>query len=267
MPSPTHTFETPEAIAIDLSVEFGNTRIVGADRITTVVEVRPARDGRRVDIEAAEQTRVHFADGRLEIRAPKPRHLGLIGRPGAIDLILQVPTGSHVRVNCAYGDIDTEGRLGDCSFKTSYGTLQVRDAGALTMETSAGNITAGRVAGVAEITTSAGDIRVEETGGAANLKTSAGDVRVERAGDAIQARTAYGGIRVARAVRGQLDLTTSYGDVEVGVANGTATLLDVRSNHGRVRNELIQVDAAPESGESLKLRAQTGYGDIRIRRA
>nr|MDQ6885087.1 DUF4097 domain-containing protein [Candidatus Dormibacteraeota bacterium] len=234
---------------------------------TTVVEVRPGREGRRADIEAAERTRVQLADGRLEVRAPRSRHLALIGRPGAIDLIVQVPRGSHVRGNSSYGDIDTEGQLGDCSLKTSYGTLSVQDVGALTLETSAGNITAGRVAGVAELSTSSGDVRIEETGAPANLKTSAGDVRVERAGDAIQARTAYGGIRVGRALRGQLDLTTSYGDVEVGVAEGTTTLLEVRSNHGRVRNELIQVDGAPESGESLKVRAQTGYGDIRIRRA
>ncbi|MDQ6709020.1 MAG: DUF4097 domain-containing protein [Candidatus Dormibacteraeota bacterium] len=267
MPIPILTFETPAAISIDFDVEVGNVRVIAGDRETTVVEVRPARNGRRGDVEAAERTRVQFADGRLEVRAPRSRHLGLIGRPGAIDLVVQVPRGSHLRGNSSYGDIDTEGQLGDCFLKTSYGTLQVQDVGALTLETSGGNITAGRVAGVAELSTSSGDVRIEETSAPANLKTSAGDVRVERAGDAIHARTAYGGVRVGRAVRGQLDLTTSYGDVDVGVADGTATFLEVRSNHGRVRNELVQADDPPESRESLKVRAQTGYGDIRIRRA
>ena len=267
MPSPLQTFTTPEPISVDLTVEFGGARLIASDRKTTVVEVRPARDGRRADIEAAERTRIQFAEGRLEVRAPKPKALGLIGRPGAIDVVIQLPSGSHVRGNGGYGDFDTEGRLGDCFFKTSYGTLKVQDVGALTLHTSAGNITAGRVAGVAEISSSSGEIRIEETGAPANLKTSAGDVRVERAGDAINARTAYGGIHVAHAMRGQLELATSYGDVEVGVAVGTATFVELRSNHGRVRNELDRVDDPPASGEFLKVRAQTSYGDIRIRRA
>lgn len=264
---PLHEFETPDAISVELNVEFGGARLIAGDRNTTVVDVRPASDGRRADVEAAEQTRVQFTGGRLEIRAPKPRHLGLFGRPGAVDVVVQLPSGSHVRGNSAYGDFDTEGRLGDCFLKTSYGTLHVQDVGALTLQTSAGNITAGRVAGVAEISTSSGDLRIGETESAANLKTSAGDIRVERAGDALNARTAYGGIRVAHAVRGELALTTSYGDVEVGVADGTTTFLELRSDHGRVRNELHRADDPPESSEFLKVRAQTAYGDITIRRA
>ena len=261
------TFETPEAISVDLSVEFGGARMIARDRKTTVVEVRPARDGRRADVEAAEQTRVEFAGGRLEIRAPKPRHLGLFGRPGAIEIVIQLPTGSHVRFDGAYGNFDTEGRLGDCFIKTSYGDLRVQDAGALTLQTSAGNISAGRVAGVAEISCSSGDLRIGETGAQANLKTSAGDIRVERAGNGIRARTAYGAIRVAHAVRGQLDLTTSYGDVEVGVADGTATFLELSSKHGGVRNKLDRVDDVPNPGEFLKVRALTNYGEITIFRA
>jgi hypothetical protein len=261
------TFDTPEAISVDLDVQFGGARIIAGDRKTTVVDVRPASEGRRADIEAAERTRVQFAGGRLEVRAPKPRGLGLFGRAGAVDVVVQLPSGSHVRGNSAYGDFDAAGRLGDCFFKTSYGTLHVEDAGALTLQTSAGDITAGRVAGVAEFRSSSGDLRIGETSAPANLKTSAGDIRVEKAGESINARTAYGAIRVAHAVRGQLELTTSYGDVEVGVADGTETFLELRSDHGRVRNELDRVDDAPEPGGFLKVHAEVGYGDIRIRRA
>jgi Putative adhesin len=267
MPSPMHTFDTPEAISVDLNVEFGGARIIARDRKTTVVEVRPMSEGRRADIEAAKQTRVRYAGGRLEVGAPKPRGLSLFGRPGAVDVVVQLPSGSHVRGNTGYGDFDAEGRLGDCFLKTSYGTLHVEDVGALTLQTSAGDITAGRVAGGAEIRSSSGDIRIGETSALANLKTSAGDIRVESAGESINARTAYGAIRVGHALRGQLDLAASYGDVEVGVAEGTATFLELRSNHGRVRNELDLVDEAPEPGEFLKVHAETGYGDIRIRRA
>jgi putative adhesin len=265
--APTATFDSPEAISIDLDIEYGGVRIIAADRKTTVVDVRPASEGRRADLDAAERTRVHFADGRLEVRAPKPRGLSRFIRPGGIEVVMQVPSGSHVRGNTAYLDFDAEGRLGDCFIKTSYGTLRVEETGALTLQASAGNITAGRSTGPAEISSSSGDLRLGEAIGPANLKTSSGDIRVERADNSISARTAYGAIHVAHAVRGELDLTTSYGDIEVGVVEGTATFLELRSDHGRVRNELDRVDDAREPGEFLKVRARVGYGDIWIRRS
>ena len=265
--APTHTFDSSEAISIELDVEYGGVRIIASERTTTVVDVRPASEGRRADIDAVERTRVQFSGGRLEVRAPKPRGLSRFIRPGAIDLIMQVPAGSQVRGHTAYLDFDAEGRLGDCFIKTAYGTLRVEEAGSLTLQTSAGNVTAGRATGPVEISSSSGDLRLGETSAPATLKTSSGDIRVERAGESINARTAYGAIHVAHAVRGQLDLTTSYGDIEVGVVEGTATFLELRSDHGRVRNELDRVDDSAESVESLKVRARVGYGDIWIRRS
>ena len=269
MAAPMFTFETPQAISVDLSVEFGGARIYAGDRQTTVVEVRPSSAARKADVEAAEATRVQFSGGRLEVRAPapKPWRLGLFGKPGAIDVVIQVPSGSQVQGSTAYGDFDAEGVLGNCSLKTSYGTLRVEAAEALTLHSNAGNITAGRVAGVAELSTSWGDLRIGETSAPATLKTSGGDIRVERAGEGINARTAYGAIHVARAVRGQLELATSYGDVEVGVADGTATFLELRSGHGGVRNQLERLDDPTPPEEVLKVRAQTNYGDIKIFRA
>jgi len=265
--APTHTFDNGEAVSIELDVEYGNVRVIAADRKTTVVDVRPASEGRRADVDAAERTRVQFAGGRLEVRSPKHRGLSRFIRPAAIDVVMQVPTGSNVRAHTAYLDFDAQGRLGDCFVKTSYGTLRVEETGALTLQTSAGNITAGRCSGPVEISSSSGDLRLGEASGPANLKTSSGDIRVERAGESINARTAYGAIHVAHAVRGQLDLTTSYGDIEVGVIDGTATFLELRSDHGRVRNELDRVEDGAESRDFLKVRARVGYGDIWIRRS
>ena len=264
---PTHTFDSPEAISIELDVEYGGVRIIAADRKTTVVDVRPATEGRRSDIEAVERTRVQFAGGRLEVRAPKARGLSRLIRPAGIEVVMQVPSGSHVRGHTAYLDFNAEGRLGDCFVKTSYGTLRVEEARALTLQTSAGNVTAGRSTGPAELISSSGDLRLGEASASANLKTSSGDIRVERAADSINARTAYGGIHIAHAASGQLDLTTSYGDIEVGVVEGTATFLELTSNHGRVRNELDRVDDVSKPQRFLKVRARAGYGDIWIRRS
>jgi hypothetical protein len=270
MALPLETFDTPDAISVELDIEFGGARIIAGDRPTTVVAVGPASEGRRADLEAAERTRVQFASGHLTIRTSLPRGIGRFVKPGAVEVVVQLPSGSRVRGNAAYGDFDTEGRLGDCFLKASYGTVHVEDAAALTLETSAGNITAGRAGGVVDIKCSSGDVRVGETAAAATIKTSAGDIRVERAGESMTARAAYGAISVGLAMRGQLDLTASYGDVEVAVANGVMTFLELRSAHGRVRNELDRVEDPSDPtrpAELLRVRAMTGYGDIRVRRA
>ena len=65
------TFDTPEPISVSLELGVGDIRIVAGDRTDTVVEVRPTDPAKKGDVTAAEQTRVEFAAGRLQIRAPK----------------------------------------------------------------------------------------------------------------------------------------------------------------------------------------------------
>lgn len=261
------TFETPEPIVADLNIEVGRARVIAGDFVTTVVDVRPANKTRKADVEAAERTRVDFVDGRLEVRASRPRYLGRLGRPGSIEVVVQLPAGSQVRGQVSYGDFDVEGRAGDCSLRASYGNLRVDAAAALDLHSSGGNITVGRASGAAEISTSWGNIRIADAQAATNIKSAGGEILVQKASAAIQARTSHGTVRVAEASRGSLTLETSYGAVEVGVAHGTATYLDVTSKHGSVRNELDQSEGQPESRETLTVRARTSYGNITISRA
>lgn len=261
------TFESPGPIAGDINVEYGWVRVIAGDRKTTVVDVRPANEKRKADVEAAEKTRVDFVDGRLDVRAPRPRALGLFGRPGSVEVTVQLPAGSEIRGQVSYGDFDVEGRAGDCTIKTSYGDLRVGEAGAIDLHSSYGDINVGRAAGPAEISLSWGTIRLGEANGAMNIKSAGGDIVVERARGDVQARTSYGEIRVAEAARGSLTLATSYGAIRVGVAQGTATHLDLVSESGRVRNELEESDGPPRTKDTLTVRARAKYGDITITRA
>lgn len=261
------TFETPEPITADLNVEAGRVRVIARDRVTTVVDVRPANEKRRADVEAAERTRVDLVAGRLDVRASRPRYLGLLGKPGSIEVVVQLPAGSQVRGQVSYGDVDVEGRVGDCAVKTSYGNLRVDEAAAVELHTSAGDITVGRAAGPAELSTSWGDVRIGEAGGETNIKTAGGDIRVEKACAATSARTSYGDVTVVEATGGSVTLATSYGNVRIGVPQGMAAYLDVTSEHGNVRNELLPSDDAPESQETVTVRARAKYGDITINRS
>jgi DUF4097 and DUF4098 domain-containing protein YvlB len=232
-----------------------------------VVDVRPSNDKRKADVEAAEKTRVDLVDGRLEVRGARPRHLGLLGRPGSIEVVVQLPAGSEIRGLISYGYFNVEGRAGDCSIKTSYGDVRVGDAGALDLHTSYGDINVGRAAGAAEMSLSWGTIRIGEANAATNIKSAGGDIVVEKSLGDVQARTSYGEVRVVEASRGSLTLATSFGAVRVGVAQGTATRLDLITETGNVRNQLEESDGQPQTENTLMVRAHTKFGDITISRA
>ena len=72
---------------------------------------------------------------------------------------------------------------------------------------------------------------------------------------------------VHRAAGGSLDLATSYGKVEAGIADGTPAWLDLESSSGKVRNLLTPSDAPDGAEEPVRVRARTSYGDIVVRRA
>jgi DUF4097 and DUF4098 domain-containing protein YvlB len=181
--------------------------------------------------------------------------------------------------------VRSEGRLGDATFDTAAGFIRLDQTGRLKARTAAGDVSVARSAGHADVRTSSGKIRIGEVDGSAVVKTSNGDitlgeitgdvrlstangdVTVERALAAVVAKTAYGSIRIGEVVRGEVVLDTAFGELELGVRQGTAAWLDVSSKSGSVRSDL---DAAGEPGpsdETVKVRARTGFGDIVIRRS
>jgi len=74
-------------------------------------------------------------------------------------------------------------------------------------------------------------------------------------------------VRVGEVCRGTVVLETAFGEVEVGIREGTAAWLDATSGFGAVRSELNASDKPSTTEESVEVRARTGYGDIAIRRS
>lgn len=61
-------------------------------------------------------------------------------------------------------------------------------------------------------------------------------------------------------------MASSYGRIEVGVAQGAAAYLELNTSYGKVRNELVPSDKASDDAMTVEVRARTSYGDITIRR-
>jgi DUF4097 and DUF4098 domain-containing protein YvlB len=261
------TFDTPTPVQIRLDVSAGSVRVRASDRRDTVVRVRPGNEQKSADVQAAEQTRVSFSDGRLEVTSPRRARLLFMGTTPSVDVEVLVPAGSGLEATLSAGDVDCEGRLGHVRIDNRYGDIRVDRAATLRARTSAGDITVGSVENGGEAGTSYGEIRIRDAAGELRLDSACGDITVDRALASVGATTKYGQVSVHDAGGGSLDLATSYGKVEAGVRDGTPAWLDLEASSGRVRNLLTASDAPDGAEEPLRIRARTSYGDIVVRRA
>jgi DUF4097 and DUF4098 domain-containing protein YvlB len=280
------TFDTPEPISVTMDLVVSDARITASERADTVVEVRPSDESNERDVKAAEQTRVEYSDGKLLVKTPKLHtYFSFSYRVGAIDVTIELPAGSHVHGDTSMGEFHCAGQLGDCGFKTGTGGIRLDHTGALRLNTGSGKITVNRVVGHAEVSTGSGEVRIREIDGTALIKSSNGDtwvgevtgdlrshaangdISVDRAHAAVTAKTANGNVRIGEVVRGEVVLNTASGELEVGIREGTAAWLDVKSWSGRVHNSLDTSDGPDQSDETVKVRARTYSGDIVIRRS
>ncbi|RAY12314.1 hypothetical protein DPM19_26355 [Actinomadura craniellae] len=282
------TFSTPHPISLTLDIVIGDVRIIAGDRADTVVEVRPGDRSRDVDVQAVEQTRVEYADGALLVKGPKRIGYLVLGpnkNTPSLEVQIELPAGSRVRGSLGMGDFHGTGRLGECEIHTGAGSIRLHHTGGARLKTGAGDILANRVAGDAEATTgigavhlreidgtavvknSCGDNRLGQVTGAVRVKTASGDIVIDQAHGDVQARTAAGKIRVGEVRHGSVVLESGAGELEVGVQEGAAAWLDVRSTAGRVHNQLDASGPPAPDEQTVEVRARTGIGDIVISRS
>ncbi len=123
------------------------------------------------------------------------------------------------------------------------------------------------IAGNFKSDTASGDVTVGELAGDVKFRAASGSLSVRHLQGAVNAQTASGDILVAAAVNGAVSVQTGSGDVELGVPEGTAARLDLRTRSGEVRNTLESSDGPGRGEETLTVHVRTGSGDIRVQRA
>ncbi|MET8150294.1 DUF4097 family beta strand repeat-containing protein [Actinoplanes sp. NPDC049668] len=279
------TFDTPEPISVTLDLGVGDVRIVASDRTDTVVEVRPTDQSDESDVAAAQQVRVDYANGTLRVTGPKARAFDFSRKTRSVDVSIELPSGSGVSADLQVGDLHGAGRLGECRFKTSAGNARLELTGPLRLNSGAGHLTVDGVAGNAELSTGTGKVRVGEIEGAASVKSSNGDIAidavagdarlrtangeisVDRAGANVDAKTSNGAIRLGQVVRGSIVLGTAAGDLDIGIAAGTAAWLELNTGFGHMRNLLENATRPDGAAETVEVRGRTSYGDITVHRS
>jgi DUF4097 and DUF4098 domain-containing protein YvlB len=224
------------------------------------------------------------SDGLL-VKTPKQRGLSLLGKPGSIEVTIDLPTGSRLRAEAGVGTLRSTGQLAKCQAKIGAGEIDLENTGPVDLTTGAGGITVSVVNGSADVTAGSGRVRLTEIDGPAvvrnsngetwigavtgNLQVSAsnGGISIDRADSDVTAKTANGSLRIGRVSRGMTTLDTSMGEIEVGIAAGTAALVDAQTRLGSVRNGLAVTDRPEPADETAEVHARTAFGSIVIRRA
>jgi DUF4097 and DUF4098 domain-containing protein YvlB len=176
------------------------------------------------------------------------------------------------------------GHVGGCRFKTGVGDIQLDQAGPLELKAGAGDITVGQVVGDADVST-AGAVGIGSVDGAAVIKNSNGDtwigevtgdvrvkaangrITIDRARSAATVKTANGDLRLGEVERGAVLAESANGKIDVGIRDGAAAWLDLKTGFGNVHNELQAADRPDPDEEAVDVHARTAYGDITIRRS
>ena len=275
------SYDVSGPIDLDVSANVGFVDIVATDRTDAVAEVVPSKPGRGGDESLAREATVSFDSGVLRVRVP--RRLNLFGKGDSVDVRCEVPTGSRVTIESAYGSVRARGVLGDCRIVAKYGGVTADTIANLVLEAPYGSTDIAEVTGRLDLTAGHGVVRIAEVHGDARLRashgtmeigTAAGDVEVatsgaltiDRALGDVTARSAHGPIRIREVSGGTIRLDNGHADVDVGVPTGLAAWIDASSAHGRVRNELTPDPAAAASDRTVELHLHANYGNVIIRR-
>jgi DUF4097 and DUF4098 domain-containing protein YvlB len=284
------TWKTPDPISLIVDIGAGDIQVTASDRDDTVVDVKPSKPSRRGDAEAARATSVDFANSTLSVRSPRKWTRSLFGAGSdSTDVRIELPSGSHVRIDAGLGSVTCIGALGECHVKTGFGEIVIGEASPVRARSGAGNISVRRSTGRTEVSTGSGRIRIETLSGDGAIRSSHGDIRIgsadagpdrdvlvraaagridiDQSTTRLEAKTSAGDVRIGAVTSGAVNARTAYGAVDVGIGLGVAAWLDLNTSFGNVRNALDDTSRPGPNDTSVEVTARTAFGDITVRRA
>jgi hypothetical protein len=249
------TFHTPLPLELEVGIPSGDIEIEtaegeeslvtvdGDERLLEEVEIR--QDGNRVVVEYRGKGKFGFSLSPFTIVF------------GAHDLRVRatVPHGADIKIKTASGNARLDGNFGKLKINSVSGDLSV----------------SGEVSGNADVKTVSGDAKLENVRGDLSAQTVSGDLRIGPIAGSAEAKTVSGDIRFESLKAGDARFTSVSGDVEIGIAEGSAVDVDAGSTSGDLSSE-VPLGSEPVTGEggggpTVVLRGRTVSGDVKVFRA
>ncbi len=273
-------FDTPGPIAATVVVAGAQVRVTASDRTDTVVLVEPIDQASQLDVKVANKTKVDLADGQLSVKTTVSGD-----KNGSVLITIDLPADSSLVAYLAHSSVHADGPFGECELHMASGRAQFDRITALQANIAAGEVTIGHIAERANIEGAAFALRISEVKETVKLSNSGGQTwighavadlelssghggfDIDRADGSVTAKTGDGAIRIGRLTRGQAELLNRSGNIEIGIAQGTAASVDADSKRGSVRNSVPSPEIPVTSDNKVTVHARTRYGDIIIQRA
>lgn len=276
----SHPVQGPVELRVDAGA--GSVTVHATDTDACTVQVAPG-DGSPRSREAAARTTVDVQGDRVLVDTP--RGSGFLGRDGAVDIVVTLPTGSRLDLRSRTADVRATGVVAEAALSSGSGDARADEVtGAFRASTGSGDVALGRggsaqvragsgtvrlgvVVGRLEVGTGSGDVVADEVGAEVLVASGSGDVRLGGTRGDVTVTTASGDVRLGGASCGAVAVKTASGDVDVAVPAGTAVLLDCSAVSGRLRSELAAAGEPGPDEPRLHLRVRTVSGDVAVHRA
>jgi DUF4097 and DUF4098 domain-containing protein YvlB len=273
---PSHTFETPGAVRLNIAIPSGRVEIETADVKETQVELEALSDAAR---ELLGETRIDSRErpGGHEVIVEVPQRTSFFlgfGRGAEFRLRVACPEGADLDVRTKSADLQARGRYGAAEIKTASGDISLDEAQEARIKTASGDVALDTIHGITHVQSASGDLSLQRAGGDATVQLVSGDVWIRDAGASVHANTVSGDQRIDAVVAGAVELQAVSGDVLVGVRRGSRVYVDANTVSGSTNSELELSDAPAEDGGGegdegpmVELRIKTVSGDVNIARA
>ena len=248
------SFHTPLPLELEVGIPSGdievettegeesNITVDGDDRLLEEVEIR--HDGNRLVVAYRGKGKLGFSLSPLSL---------VFG--SELRVRASVPHGAEVKVKTASADARLDGHFGPVGVNSVSGDLRIR----------------GEIAGNATIKTVSGDADLDRVDGDLSAHTVSGDLRIGPVAGSAETKTVSGDIRFQSVTAGDVRFSSVSGDVEIGIADGSAVDVDAGSTSGDLSSE-VPLASEPQYGEgepapTVVLRGRTVSGDVKVFRA
>ena len=248
------SFHTPLPLELEVGIPSGdievettegeesNITVDGDDRLLEEVEIR--HDGNRLVVAYRGKGKLGFSLSPLSL---------VFG--SELRVRASVPHGAQVKVKTASADARLDGHFGPVAVNSVSGDLRVR----------------GEIAGNASVKTVSGDADLDRVDGDMSAHTVSGDLRIGPVTGSAETKTVSGDIRFQSVTAGDVRFSSVSGDVEIGIAHGSAVDVDAGSTSGDLSSE-VPLGSEPAQGEgdpapTVVLRGRTVSGDVKVFRA
>lgn len=247
-------FHTPLPLELEVGIPSGdievettegeesNISVDGDERLLEEVEIR--HDGDRLVVAYRGKGKFGFSLSPLSL---------VFG--SELRVRATVPHSAGVKIKTASADARLDGRFGPLGVNSVSGDVRLR----------------GEVDGPANLKTVSGDADLDRVEGDLSAHTVSGDLRIGPVTGSTDLKTVSGDIRLQSVVAGDVRFTSVSGDIEIGIAQGSAVDVDAGSTSGDLSSEVpLASEPVPGEGEpapTVVLRGRTVSGDVKVFRA